>query len=503
MPRDDREFNFHQALARHLRTPATPASAPAPNPPDCSDPETLAAYHDHLLAPEEMTSRRRHIDACPRCQAILERLEASGEIADEILAESRAQVPEEVPMAAASPDFAYLAAAAPELRVLPPRAIPSEVLQSSNPNVPEAAKPVQMPRRSANWRRLGFVGTLAAVLLLWVAVHEKRPSFEIAKNQQSPPQMTAALPPAPPAAASPKDSVSATSAGDAVSNRNADAVSAANAKAAANSRLSSSMNPRPAPSSTFGAAGAKPAQPELPSRRTVNKPVVTSPVNGAARAMTSPSAYAGAAPGLVQPPAVAEPKQKAPDDSSATLAKSLPLDSPAPAANTVIVAAAPPSPRLAKKETSSGQPSEATLLNAQSNVTADTFETRPAVSSQVRNPISITSPDGSVTWRLLPAGMIQRSTDSGATWSLQKSGVVVDLLAGSATSAKVCWVAGRNGTILRTTDGGAQWRQISSPTKEDLPAIFAIDDRQATVITPTQLYSTINAGKTWTPHPKP
>src|SRR4051812_1271342 len=42
-------------------------------------------------------------------------------------------------------------------------------------------------------------------------------------------------------------------------------------------------------------------------------------------------------------------------------------------------------------------------------------------------------PDGSVTWRIGTAGLIQISADRGRTWQLQASGITTDLVAGSAS----------------------------------------------------------------------
>ena len=74
MPRDDREQNFDKALARHLGSP----SAAQGN--DCLDAETLAAYHERLLDPEEMAQHKAHIASCERCQEILAQLEATDSI---------------------------------------------------------------------------------------------------------------------------------------------------------------------------------------------------------------------------------------------------------------------------------------------------------------------------------------------------------------------------------------------------------------------------------------
>src|ERR1700743_2099425 len=77
MPRDDRDLNFEKALAGSLRSSnAAPGN-------DCLDAETLAAYHERLLDPEEMAQRKAHIASCERCQEILAQLEATDGIAVE------------------------------------------------------------------------------------------------------------------------------------------------------------------------------------------------------------------------------------------------------------------------------------------------------------------------------------------------------------------------------------------------------------------------------------
>jgi hypothetical protein len=77
MPLDDRDQNFEKALAGSLRSSnAAPGN-------DCVDAETLAAYHDRLLDPEEMAQRKAHIASCERCQEILAQLEATDGIAVE------------------------------------------------------------------------------------------------------------------------------------------------------------------------------------------------------------------------------------------------------------------------------------------------------------------------------------------------------------------------------------------------------------------------------------
>jgi len=114
-------------------------------------------------------------------------------------------------------------------------------------------------------------------------------------------------------------------------------------------------------------------------------------------------------------------------------------------------------------------------------------------------PLSVPAPDGTTIWRIGQAGMIQRSTDSGATWSIQPSGVVSDLIAGSAYSGQVCWLVGRNGTILRTINGGATWQKLTSPSNVDLLSIFSINADSATITDAAgRAFETTTAGAHWT-----
>ena len=124
-------------------------------------------------------------------------------------------------------------------------------------------------------------------------------------------------------------------------------------------------------------------------------------------------------------------------------------------------------------------------------------------SANARSSVTVVAPGSTVLWRVAPAGVIERSADAGSTWTLQTSGVVADLLAGSAPSDKVCWIVGRSGTILRTTDGGAHWLKVSSPINDDLAAVFAVDAQQDTISATSthKSYKTLDAGQTWTPLP--
>src|SRR5436853_7738099 len=90
MAPDERDRSFDKALARHLRAESSlQDSANSPSrgfgaAGECPDPETLAAYHERSLLPEEMNSWKEHIVGCGRCQAILAELEATDSISRQV-----------------------------------------------------------------------------------------------------------------------------------------------------------------------------------------------------------------------------------------------------------------------------------------------------------------------------------------------------------------------------------------------------------------------------------
>src|SRR6266849_10063732 len=86
MAPDERDRSFDKALARHLRS-AAPAGQAAGAPGElaslghpCPDAETLAAYHERALLPEQLNSLKEHIVGCTNCQTLLAHLETTDAI---------------------------------------------------------------------------------------------------------------------------------------------------------------------------------------------------------------------------------------------------------------------------------------------------------------------------------------------------------------------------------------------------------------------------------------
>lgn len=118
-----------------------------------------------------------------------------------------------------------------------------------------------------------------------------------------------------------------------------------------------------------------------------------------------------------------------------------------------------------------------------------------ALSRDAAGKTEVVSPDPAIRWRFSgPA--IERSTDSGSTWTTQFT-APAPLLAGAATSPLVAWMVGRNGTVLQTVDG-QQWQRMPFPETVDLVAVRARSDREADVIAADgRTFRTSDGGKSW------
>jgi hypothetical protein len=108
----------------------------------------------------------------------------------------------------------------------------------------------------------------------------------------------------------------------------------------------------------------------------------------------------------------------------------------------------------------------------------------------------IVSTDDAIRWRL-SAGIVEKTTDAGRTWTRIDTGVSAELTAGASPSPTTCWLVGRGGIVLLTTDG-TTWRRLDFPETTDLSAVRATDARSAVVTTASgREYETSNGGATW------
>jgi hypothetical protein len=451
MPSDDRERSSENALVSHLRAGSSADDLHNA----CSDAETLAAYHESSLAPDQMASLKAHVADCERCRQILAHLDAT----------------DEIPVAAANMARQEIPAAESNVRVLP-------------------------ARRPRFGRWVAPAGALAAALVVWVAVHENNATripvqatrvdikqAESAKNL--------------PALSSPLMSPSLDAKKEMPPS---DSLGALHAPL----RSQAMGTPKPPPQLLFkqkdsSDAGQKsrvgddsrqmadnslnrevsPAPEEtLQSRAEVLERIETAKTDAAkieAENKTANARRDAFSPGSRQ--------------------QSAPAPAPARSAMAGAAPAAPP----ARAQASSGLAGVSGGVTQQQEIGGMSKFSEKA-KMRLANSIGeviIAAPGRTVSWRVGQAGIIVFSPDAGKTWTLQPSGVTNDLLAGSAPSEKVCWIAGSSGTILRTTDAGAHWQKLRAPVQEDILAVFAVDARRATVSLTNGSYQTTDGGATW------
>jgi Photosynthesis system II assembly factor YCF48 len=318
-----------------------------------------------------------------------------------------------------------------------------EILALSAEPGPTVAVMPASPRHAAQWRWLAPVGAIAAALVLWIATHNRNsvPAFDLAKNQsQSEP---------------------------AGSNE---------------SPLAMTRHGAPLRSDTLAPSEQAKTRKQEMETKSQKQPE------------TAPVATSSAAP----VPAAPVPKTNRARDAGApaNAVSSLPemgrAYSPVPPAQADADAAAALTSRQAPPANVAVTESQAAVSGAIAG--ARTLQKAKKDSVDF---IPIPTPVGKVLWRVAAAGLIQRSTDGGTTWTNQTSGVVVDLLSGSAPSETVCWVAGRSGTILRTIDAGQHWQKIEPPVNAEISGVLAVSEQQATVTLAGQSYQTLDGGQTW------
>jgi hypothetical protein len=107
------------------------------------------------------------------------------------------------------------------------------------------------------------------------------------------------------------------------------------------------------------------------------------------------------------------------------------------------------------------------------------------------------APAAPVRWRVMSTGVVEKSTDGGATWTQAAVSPTLQITTGAAPSPTVCWLVGRGGVVLLSTDGVA-FTRVAFPVATDLTAIRAGSALEATVTTaPGLTMTTTDGGRTW------
>jgi hypothetical protein len=461
MRSDERERSFEHALASHLRADGAPQISGAA----CSDAEMLAAYHEGALAADQSASLKTHLAGCDRCQQVLAHLQATDEI--------------------------------------PAMAATESVAASAQLQAPAERKSVRVlhGRKNTAWRWVVPAGALAAVLLIWITARENRSlqfplrnsdkhaaSPEVAKNIPRSSAISQSAPTTLPPETTPKKDASATDAFSAVTAatgppaapkpqlrspaKDKSSLQANEALSAANNfnQLSDdSRNGSPAPAPER--RGKKDAQP------------------------LQAASTADSVSGTLEKSEVTEAKRKTKTAESTSIASANRDYQPGLAT----AAAAPPRANPSGGAQATTEPAAVGgVTQGQDKNGRSPFGRQAEVRlANSIGDVTISAPGERVSWRIGQAGLIGFSSDNEKSWTVQQSGVIADLLAGSASSDQVCWIVGRSGTILRTTDGGAHWQKIRPPAQDDFRSIFAVNARQATVPGSSASFQTIDGGLTW------
>ena len=485
MAPEERDRRFDKALARHLRS-AAPAgeaarlpAAPASQGGSCPDSETLAAYHERSLLPEELNSWKEHFVGCANCQNILAQLEATDEISFE------AAEREEVVEKGSEPVIAVRSAEA-----FPAGAAPGQSQRAAGAAPPKKSRRALL-LRGARWQWLAPAGAIAAGLLVWIALHENQPLA-----LPSPKQVQVASqqgPPPPP----PTPSVSTT------------VPEVSPSEKAALKKPQSAAGQFPS-ANTPGASGAVKShgKPEFLAQVSPAKSMADKESRLRKDAERSSSVDLLRAQEQLDRDAktVTSAREENAEVQLQTQAANAQLQNQSNANATKVPGPAPLGQMEAKRmKAASAAPAAPLSQPAGVGGVASSYNSSASleVAREISNPRLISPPGSSVSWRAGRSGLIELSKDGGSSWSRQSSGVLADLLTGAAPSNKVCWIVGRVGAILLTTDGGAHWTLIPSPLSEDLGGIRATDERHATIWNArnTKNFETNDGGLTWKPVP--
>lgn len=441
----------------------------------CPESDTLAAYHERSLLPEEMNSWKQHVLGCARCQAILAELEAT----------------DTIPLQVSEKEQEALIAAPAA-----PAAVAGHAGQAETAKVQEKSR-ITPISRGVRWQWLAPAGAIAAGLLVWVAWHENRKLNAPAEIK------TARLePPAAPAPSVIRDGREAVSA-DEVARVSKDQGAFSTAAAAKPASEARGLKQFEKSDSRSKVALAKPTTGE--NSKALESSMPPADKAAGARADTALDSLPAANRGQNQPA----------QDAKAGVAGGLSQTVEVQTLTANRQNQQAQQNQLNEQKVSGPNPSHH-LEKKKAESPPLTYRAAPAPAAAFNEDASlrlaggviphlIPAPGNKVLWRVGHAGMIEFSSDGGASWSRQTSNLLVDLTAGWAPSDKVCWIVGRAGTILLTTDGGAHWATLHSPLNEDVGGVRATDALHATVwnLANTKVFETSDGGATWKPAASP
>ena len=449
MPIQDRDASVERLLRQAMREDARPVG-------QCLDADTLAAWSEGGLTGKALATAEAHAASCVRCQAILAAIARTATVADGL-------------------DTRDAGASSP-----------SAIVRGVRWLVPLA----------------GAAAAAALVLAIWpgTPVQELAPVPTSVAPRTAPTERVepASPPPPPPAAfADRRDALAKTAPADKPS---ADAETRERQKAddeKAKNELKSGAAARAAREDELQrrleADGLVPMRPR-------SSQATPEPVSSPKQAADQVQIQGGARQNQAQTQA-SNANQTQSANQNANQAQSPAQTQNAPQSQTQVTQALPPPPASPPRRLAAALATPVPVGGAAGRAQ------KPAAleeSAQLRAgiiegafPALIATPDSSIVWRILKGRDIQRSQDSGTTWTTQTTVPDVQLSSGACPTTTVCWVVGSGGSVLRTTDGQS-WQRIPFIETTDLVVVTASNpDTVVVTAKDGRRFSTRDAGKSW------
>ncbi|MEW6441589.1 MAG: YCF48-related protein [bacterium] len=111
---------------------------------------------------------------------------------------------------------------------------------------------------------------------------------------------------------------------------------------------------------------------------------------------------------------------------------------------------------------------------------------------------SMSFPTDKEGWACGRSGVILHTSDGGATWERQASGVEFTLTSIDFTDRENGWAVGNKGTILHTADGGRTWKRQTSPIDYfHMCVAFRTPQKGFIASERTHILATQDGGETW------
>lgn len=498
MPADD--SIFEKALERQMRKRPVAGMDGATQSEACPDAELLAAYHERSLSDEEMVLWKEHIADCGRCQEVLAALETTEEISLGGAQEGEfAEVTE-----ALGGTFGGRAGAAARnaggknAPLVRRSAAPVGAARAPSET---AGGPYQQRTTRKYWVTAAAAIAAAVVLYAGVAALRHQAPLQTARTVETAKTPGTAKPgvaeePQLSARNGPPQELSRER-GRAVAPGVVDRTDKTPGHLGA-------VHPDALKADLPSAAKSGDFAPKAKAPASAGAAVVARSSSGGPE--TGPKAEAAGSSPVAAAPLTQQEAEDAKKRAAAAARETITVVNEAPPApvraTSQSVEVSGEKPASAPSQNKDEIAEKATALQVQSQYRADAI-----AGSLQRSKEShvIAAPGGNVLWRVGAAGTIEQSTNAGATWTKQMSGVADQTLrSGSAPSEAVCWVVGSAGTILRTVDGGGHWMAVVSPLgpgakKGELGGVLGVDALHATVwdARNTKQFATSDGGQSW------